>query len=169
MPDPNDPDNKDDTELMMKIEAIKYPNGPEDKLIEKFEFTWDTLKDFASHKDWPLASKLSACLLEMGTLAENLVEQMVFWRHVAECPNPKYIAEVERREDMSPTGKLMLMRQPDGDVVISVLAENREGLLERASVEFCTIVGGGKSSETFKALLTLMEAMEKDNEENPIA
>lgn len=71
---------------------------------------------------------------------------------------------VDRKEDMSPTGFLRLYMQPDGDVLVSVTAEdmhgNKRGPL---CVEFCTYAGGGRSPRTLKALRELMRAMAEDN------
>ena len=39
---------------------------PEDKLIEKYNLTWDTLKEFAKKKEWRLSSKLALLIIEMG-------------------------------------------------------------------------------------------------------
>jgi len=69
-----------DAEIEAALQAVKYPNGPEDKLIGKYDFTWDTLKDFASKTEWPLSSKLAKCLIEMGALCERLVEEATFWK-----------------------------------------------------------------------------------------
>jgi hypothetical protein len=75
------------------------------------------------------------------------------------------LSSVERYEDMSPTGKLILHKQEDGDICISILDEKGNF----AGVEFCSIgAGGGKSIHTRKALLYLFNAMEKDNKDNPI-
>lgn len=90
------PEDKDDRELERKIEALQYPNGPEDKLIEKYGFTWDVLKDFKNRKDWPLASKLAACLIEIGELTEGVVERETFWHHMYEKLEPLALAVSER-------------------------------------------------------------------------
>jgi len=72
---------------------------------------------------------------------------------------------VERYEDMSPDGKLRLIRQEDGDVIIVVEVDPREDSVFGTQVEFCTHGGGGQSPRTLKALVNLMEAMKQDNEE----
>ena len=71
---------------------------------------------------------------------------------------------VERLEDMSPRGKLKLLEQRDGDVIVCVVEDiNAEGPCAGlpASVEFC--VSGGKSPRTIVALRALMVAMAEDN------
>lgn len=78
---------------------------------------------------------------------------------------------VERFEDMSTRGKLSILVQEDGDIIVSVIPDsleefNRRGLFQYA--EFCTIgVGGGQSPRTLEALRNLIEAMEADNRKNP--
>ncbi len=77
--------------------------------------------------------------------------------------------KVERKEDMSCCGKLRLIRQDDGDIIITVQSE-RDGLLQPGdSVEFCTTgLGGGKSPNTITALRALMDAMQRDNDNYPL-
>jgi len=71
----------------------------------------------------------------------------------------------ERREDMSPVGKLSIIFQPDGDGIIGIWSEDRGYV----SVEFCSPgSGGGRSRHTLKALRDLALAMERDNNEYPI-
>lgn len=71
----------------------------------------------------------------------------------------------ERLESMSPQGFLRLMRQGDGDMVLSVGEGGCDGGLEQfATVEFCTpFSGGGGSSRTYAALIQLAAAMAADN------
>lgn len=79
---------------------------------------------------------------------------------------------VERRDDMSPDGKLTLMLQRDGDVVVSIVKGYSDDMerFETADVEFCAGGGGGgRSMKTREALVALMVAMESDNEERPIS
>ena len=77
---------------------------------------------------------------------------------------PKWIEKTQRREDMSQRGRLELSRGVDGDIGIKVLEQGDDGLLSACGIEFCTVgSGGGKSPHTFRALLGLMVAMEKDN------
>ena len=77
----------------------------------------------------------------------------------------------ERLESMSPDGSLKLFRQEDGDIIVQVMTRqnsfgNRSNELRIASVEFCTPgSGGGGSRETWKALVNLLEAMKRDNED----
>jgi hypothetical protein len=73
---------------------------------------------------------------------------------------------VERIEDMSVRGRLRIIQQDDGDIIVAVQSE-RDGLLQPGdSVEFCTIgTGGGRSPRTLNALRALMAAMEGDNAE----
>lgn len=73
-----------------------------------------------------------------------------------------------RKEDMSPSGRLQMIKDQDGDIHIMVLEGNHQGDIKNsAGIEFCTaFIGGGGSPETFKALNALMIAMQKDND-NP--
>lgn len=67
-----------------------------------------------------------------------------------------------RFEDMSPTGRLQILRQEDGDVIVSVIQDDNTS----ASVEFCApMTGGGSSERTWKALRALFDSMEQDNKE----
>lgn len=76
---------------------------------------------------------------------------------------------VERREDMSPSGRLRLTLQVDGDVMVTVVPDPDAPDWERDSVEFCSCgMGGGKSPRTLQALRDLAVAMEQDNVENPV-
>ena len=74
---------------------------------------------------------------------------------------------IERIEDMSHDGKLSLMIEPDGDIIIACHGHGMDGRSPRRSeVQFCACAsGGGKSPRTRKALHDLMMAMAKDNEE----
>ncbi len=79
---------------------------------------------------------------------------------------------VERREDMSPTGRLRLFRQDDGDVIVAIVPDKNGQdykLFKQCSVEFCSVgAGGGRSRHTLEALRALFVAMERDNVESPI-
>lgn len=76
---------------------------------------------------------------------------------------------IERNEDMSPRGRLALILQRDGDVIVAIVPDPDATRWERDSVEFCRPgAGGGRSTHTLAALRALAEAMEKDNQENPI-
>lgn len=68
-----------------------------------------------------------------------------------------------RRDDMHADGRLLLLKQPDGDVCVSIVFADR-----RASLEFCVPgTGGGRSPRTFRALNQLILAMLDDNCETP--
>jgi len=76
----------------------------------------------------------------------------------------------ERFEDMSPHGKLQVLQQDDGDMIVTVIEDTESrgpcaGL--GASVEFCT--SGGKSPKTLAALRALMLAIAEENTEKPQA
>ena len=74
----------------------------------------------------------------------------------------------ERFEDMSPDGRLMVMIQDDGDVIISVIQSEEQRISAMPSVEFCSVgAGGGQSPYTREALANLYWAIKRDNEENP--
>ena len=68
---------------------------------------------------------------------------------------------VQRREDMSPNGRLGLFREDDGDILVFVIDD--EGVM--ATVQFCT--SGTRSHHTLMALVALFEAMMKDHQERP--
>lgn len=76
---------------------------------------------------------------------------------------------VQRRDDMSTTGKLTVMLQRDGDVVVNISQGEKFEEFESATVEFCAGGGGGgRSMRTREALIALMVAIEADNAERPI-
>lgn len=77
-------DSPTDAEIEARLQSVKYPNGPEDKAIAEYGFDWDTLKDFANRDDWPLASKLAACLVKVGGIAEHYVERATYWKLMCE-------------------------------------------------------------------------------------
>ncbi|TXT24394.1 MAG: hypothetical protein FD131_4991 [Rhodocyclaceae bacterium] len=71
---------------------------------------------------------------------------------------------IVRKEDMSVSGRLRLLRQEDGDMCVSVIEDDGN----QASVEFCAPVsGGGKSPKTLAALRALALAMMEDNQHDP--
>ena len=75
---------------------------------------------------------------------------------------------VERYEDMSPSGRLRLHEQDDGDVIIEIVPDPHDAKHYTKSVEFCMpYTGGGKSFHTHKALLELKRAIERDNTDRP--
>ena len=71
--------------------------------------------------------------------------------------------KVERFEDMSPRGRMRLIQQKDGDIIIALIPDPNSR--DRDDVEFC--LSGGQSPHTLKALRELLSAMERDNAENP--
>lgn len=72
----------------------------------------------------------------------------------------------ERFEDMSPRGRLTVLVQQDGDVILSIIPDPDEPRHYVASVEFCeSACGAGQSSRVRYALLKLAEAIILDNEE----
>ena len=80
---------------------------------------------------------------------------------------------VERYEDMSPTGKLRLIQQPDGDIIVVIQPDHDQAVKNRLpplgiSVEFTTCGGGGgQSQHTRDALMALFDAIERDNKGHP--
>jgi len=75
------------------------------------------------------------------------------------------IEDVTRLEDMSAIGRLHLLLDADGDVIVHIQQQGDDGLIgDCADIEFCTIGnGGGGSPKTYAALRQLMEAMAEDN------
>lgn len=78
--------------------------------------------------------------------------------------------EATRIEDMSAKGRLRLIQQTDGDIIVGVQSQCWNGLVGSGdSVEFCVPgAGGGRSSHTLAALRALMDAIDADNAERPI-
>lgn len=75
---------------------------------------------------------------------------------------------VIRYEDMSRRGRLVVFRQDDGDVIVQVVPDPHERDRHASTAEFCTPgTGGGQSVHTHKALISLIDAIERDNEERP--
>lgn len=74
--------------------------------------------------------------------------------------------QAERFEDMSPRGRLQVLQQDDGDMLVAIV-EDSEGEYGgiMVGVEFCT--SGGKSPKTLAALRNLMQAMAEDNADRP--
>ena len=70
--------------------------------------------------------------------------------------------------DMAPREKthMRVMLDAEGDVCVEIWDDAR-GRSQRAGIEFCMVMGGGKSPHTREALLGVMRAMELDNEETP--
>jgi hypothetical protein len=71
----------------------------------------------------------------------------------------------ERFEDMSPKGKLKLIQQDDGDIIVVVSPDHEARKSADKQVEFCTCGGGGQSPRTLAALRELMIAIDLDNKE----
>jgi len=74
----------------------------------------------------------------------------------------------ERFEDMSPSGRLRVLQQDDGDMIVEVIEDlNSQSCTAGLScaVEFCT--SGGKSPKTRVALRALMLAIAEENAERP--
>lgn len=76
---------------------------------------------------------------------------------------------VSRKEDMSPLGQLRILHDEQGDVHIVVYEDDGDGFIcESAAIKFCSCgMGGGKSPNTMRALVKLMEAIDLDNEYYP--
>lgn len=69
---------------------------------------------------------------------------------------------IERLEDMSQRGKLRLLVQSDGDVVVAI--QQDDGTM--ADVEFCAPgAGGGGSHRSWAALREVALAMQLDNDD----
>lgn len=74
------------------------------------------------------------------------------------------MVKVERLEDMSLRGRLRLLEQDNGDIIVAVQAEENGLLQPGGSVEFCMPgPGGGRSPRTLVALRALLGAMAEDN------
>ena len=72
----------------------------------------------------------------------------------------------ERFEDMSQRGRLRVLQQDDGDIIVCAMTDpNCPNGFQMADVEFCT--SGGKSPKTLAALRALMQAMAEDNADRP--
>ena len=74
--------------------------------------------------------------------------------------------KAERFEDMGQRGRLRVLQQDDGDMLVAVVEDpegDHGGIM--VGVEFCT--SGGKSPKTLEALRNLMQAMAEDNADRP--
>lgn len=77
----------------------------------------------------------------------------------------------ERFEDMSADGRLQVVIEDDGDVILTAVPpidQNLNGFQSKrpVSVQFCTTgSGGGQSPRVRSALLELARAIEADNRE----
>lgn len=82
-----------------------------------------------------------------------------------------FIRETARYEDMSPDGYLKVTQCRDGDIIVGVYRKATDEYDERpcgVHVEFCTVGGGGgHCPNTRRALVALMDAIDKDNKEDP--
>ena len=75
---------------------------------------------------------------------------------------------VVRRSEMDPNGCIQINLEQDGDVEITVYCGTSPVDYNRATVQFCTgMGGGGRSPRTREAAIRLMKAMEEDNETFP--
>jgi len=72
-------------------------------------------------------------------------------------------SEITRNEDMSPDGRLTLLKCDDGDIILTVREAGEKG--SGQSVEFCN--SGGQSRRTLAALHALHRAMLEDEAERP--
>jgi len=77
-----------------------------------------------------------------------------------------------RFEDMSVDGKLILIIQEDGDVIVNIrpsreVLDREGGSPFGLTAEFCTHAGGGQSKHTLIALKQLANAIEMDNKLTP--
>lgn len=89
----------------------------------------------------------------------NALKQAEWMRPQAPCNQ-----FIVRKEDMSVSGRLRLLRQEDGDMCVAVIDDDGN----QASVEFCSPgMGGGKSPKTIQALRALALAMMEDNQADP--
>lgn len=70
----------------------------------------------------------------------------------------------ERFEDMSRLGRLHVLQQDDGDMIVAIIEDPNNPSYGFPTVEFCT--SGGKSPHTREALRALMRAIERDNLES---
>ncbi len=80
-------------------------------------------------------------------------------------PFPIVTGEIyERAEDMSPDGRLQILIQADGDVILTAVSCDASGRFSMTSVEFCApSFGGGRSPRTHAALVELIRAIAEDN------
>jgi len=74
----------------------------------------------------------------------------------------------ERYEDMSSDGRLSILQQDSGDIIISIEPSKEDAHYHYPSIEFCTCSnGGGQSPTVLEALYELMKAIEMDNQFYP--
>ncbi len=85
-------------------------------------------------------------------------------RQVQELPLMEHI---KRRGDMDPDSAITLIKQEDGDMILTVHSTcPYRATGATATIEFCTLTGGGKSPRTRAALQVLMQAIIDDNAED---
>lgn len=73
----------------------------------------------------------------------------------------------QRYEDMSPTGRLAVMIEEDGDVIVTVIPDSKAFNSFTKSAQFCTFIGGGRSPAVREAILKLAQAILQENLDNP--
>lgn len=73
-----------DAEIEAALQAVKFPNGPEDQVIAKYGLTWEQLEQMGRHADFTLSSKLAAALYEVGDICESAVERAAFYKLLSE-------------------------------------------------------------------------------------
>lgn len=84
-------------------------------------------------------------------------------------PWPRWIDHAERTGDMDPEYAIELIREVDGDVIISIVRDSEGHPRHCGSVQFCTSgQGGGQSPNVHRALCDLMVAIEADSKARPI-
>ena len=67
-------------ELERRLNAVKYPNGPEDKAVVESGLSWTFIQDLTTREDWALACKLAKGLVKVGDICEKAVERMTFYK-----------------------------------------------------------------------------------------
>lgn len=69
--------------------------------------------------------------------------------------------------DMGEGLKLQILKEDDGDLIVSIFPESHRGPVTGQYVQFCTpMSGGGKSPRTWNALFDLWCAMREDEAES---
>ena len=76
----------------------------------------------------------------------------------------------ERKDDNS-TGKVLVVYLTSlGDVELGIIDFHAEPYLEKMTVTFANVtIGGGQSPNVKKVLESLVDAIEKDNQEHPLS
>lgn len=79
----------------------------------------------------------------------------------------QYHDKASRQGDMGEGLKLEILREPDGDLIVSIMGVHEKFSAEH-SLQFCVPgTGGGCSPKTWRALLDLQAAMVDDNTSRP--